>query len=135
MANNFYNSGGNQDEIPSNFFDIVNPHMMRLAYHIVDEQLSGWANYFSVVREELNKKIALFKEPVKEEDKRTSTRLRFKILERDKFTCQYCWIKSPDVVLHVDHKIPFSLGGKTVDENLITACAKCNLGKSNLFIT
>lgn len=40
--------------------------------------------------------------------KRTSIRTRFRILERDNFTCQYCGNKAPDVILHVDHKIPFS---------------------------
>jgi 5-methylcytosine-specific restriction endonuclease McrA len=35
------------------------------------------------------------------------------------------------VVLHVDHIIPWSKGGQTVDENLQTLCDRCNLGKSD----
>lgn len=64
-----------------------------------------------------------------ERDKMTS-RLRWEILERDRFTCNSCGRSAPDVRLHVDHKIPVALGGKTVPDNLHTLCAECNLGKS-----
>ena len=56
-------------------------------------------------------------------------RLRFKILARDNFTCQYCGRRAPSVELHVDHKIPVSKGGSGELTNLITACVECNLGK------
>ena len=64
-----------------------------------------------------------------EETKKHS--LRFKILARDKFTCQYCG-KSPQegIILHVDHIKPRSKGGKDTKENLLTSCENCNLGKS-----
>lgn len=58
-------------------------------------------------------------------------KIRWEVLKRDNFTCQYCGRKAPDVVLHVDHKIPKSLGGTYSMENLITACFACNIGKSN----
>ena len=65
-----------------------------------------------------------------------SDRLRFKILMRDGFTCKKCG-KSPvnelGVELHVDHIIPWSKGGETIQENLETKCKKCNLGKGNAF--
>lgn len=61
-------------------------------------------------------------------------RLRFKILSRDKFTCQYCGSSAPEVVLEVDHIIPKSKGGGNEETNLVTACKKCNLGKSNTTI-
>jgi len=60
--------------------------------------------------------------------------LRFKVLKRDNFTCQYCGRSSPDVELHIDHKIPVSMGGSDDIENLITACAECNIGKSDSFV-
>ena len=58
--------------------------------------------------------------------------LRFLILKRDGFRCQYCG-GTPDLgyMLHVDHIVPFSKGGKTIEENLITSCLLCNLGKGN----
>jgi hypothetical protein len=65
-----------------------------------------------------------------------SDRMRFKILSRDGFTCQSCGaspIKKRGVELHVDHIIPWSKGGETVEENLQTKCKQCNLGKGNAF--
>jgi len=57
--------------------------------------------------------------------------LRFRVLRRDKFTCQYCGRSAPKVELHVDHKVPFANGGSDKLSNLVTACAECNLGKSD----
>ena len=55
--------------------------------------------------------------------------VRFEVLKRDKFTCQYCGRKSPEVVLHVDHILAKSKGGTNEFLNLITSCETCNLGK------
>ncbi len=66
-----------------------------------------------------------------------STRLRFEVLVRDKFTCCFCGAsptKDPSVTLHIDHIVPWSKGGKTSLDNLQTLCSKCNLGKSDLVI-
>jgi hypothetical protein len=60
-----------------------------------------------------------------------SKRMRFEIFKRDSFTCQYCGKQSPDVVLHVDHIMPVSKGGKNTLINLITSCIDCNQGKSD----
>jgi len=64
-----------------------------------------------------------------------SLRLRFKVLSRDRFTCQHCGAspaKMVGVELHVDHILAWSKGGQTTLENLQTLCSNCNLGKSNL---
>lgn len=61
---------------------------------------------------------------------RTPKGLRFFILARDKFTCQYCGQAAPNVHLHVDHVHPKSKGGGDEPTNLVAACADCNLGKS-----
>ena len=58
-----------------------------------------------------------------------SKKLRFEVLKRDKFTCQYCGKKSPDIILHLDHIKPVSKGGKNTLLNLVTSCVDCNLGK------
>jgi len=63
-------------------------------------------------------------------------KLRFEILERDHFTCQYCGAsprKNPEVKLHIDHKDSKKNGGKDEKDNLITACEYCNLGKGHQF--
>lgn len=61
-----------------------------------------------------------------------SKRLRFEILRRDNHTCRYCGASAPDVKLTVDHVKPEALGGKTVPENLVTACEDCNSGKTSM---
>ena len=58
--------------------------------------------------------------------------LRFEILERDSFTCQYCGHSAPEVVLHVDHIRAKTNGGNDDKDNLITACTACNVGKGTL---
>lgn len=65
-------------------------------------------------------------------------RLRFKILNRDGFTCKYCG-KSPmnktDMRLHIDHIKPQSEYGTNAETNLITACNECNFGKLDFELT
>ena len=63
-------------------------------------------------------------------------RLRASILIRDNCICKMCGAspaKNSDVVLHVDHIIPYSKGGETLEENLRTLCSICNIGRSNHF--
>ena len=64
-------------------------------------------------------------------------RMRFDILQRDGFRCRYCGRpgSAPGVVLHVDHVIPFVAGGSTSEDNLVTACEECNLGKATRAVT
>ncbi len=59
-----------------------------------------------------------------------SKKARFDIFKRDGFVCQYCGATPPSVILHVDHIHPVAMGGKDDQDNLITACESCNLGKS-----
>lgn len=64
-----------------------------------------------------------------------SLRLRWRVLQSDRFTCRACGASPAltlQVDLHVDHIVPWSKGGLTVLENLQTLCSVCNLGKSNL---
>lgn len=51
---------------------------------------------------------------------------RFNLFLRDSFSCQYCGTASD---LTFDHIIPRSRGGRTTWENIVTACAPCNLRK------
>lgn len=64
-------------------------------------------------------------------DRQVSLRLRFKIFARDNFTCVYCGRKPPEATLVIDHIQPVVDGGKTVPDNLTTACFECNNGKNN----
>lgn len=59
-----------------------------------------------------------------------SQRIRFKIFERDRFTCKYCGRSAPEVKLEIDHIHPVCKGGNDSESNLTTACVGCNRGKS-----
>lgn len=63
--------------------------------------------------------------------------LRFTVLQRDGFRCQYCG-RSPKnnayVILQIDHMHPESRGGVFTEDNLITSCQECNLGKSDIIL-
>ena len=55
---------------------------------------------------------------------------RYDILTRDSYRCRICGRTAHDgVKLEVDHIIPVSKGGKTIDSNLQTLCFDCNQGK------
>lgn len=56
-------------------------------------------------------------------------KLRFEVLKRDGYTCQYCGRQTPNVVLEVDHVIPRCEGGTDEMMNLVTSCWECNRGK------
>lgn len=56
-------------------------------------------------------------------------KMRFEVLKRDAFACQYCGGKAPDVLLQIDHVVPVVDGGETVILNLVTSCEPCNNGK------
>lgn len=58
-----------------------------------------------------------------------SPRLRFKVLQRDGFTCQYCGRTGQERELEIDHIVPVSKGGTNDIGNLQTACKECNRGK------
>lgn len=58
--------------------------------------------------------------------------LRYEIMHRDGFKCQLCGRSAKDgAILHVDHIVPVSKGGKTEKNNLRILCDQCNLGKRN----
>jgi len=61
---------------------------------------------------------------------RTEVKLnRRNIFARDKNKCQYCGKRQPTSELSLDHVIPRSMGGKTAWENIVCACASCNVKK------
>lgn len=77
--------------------------------------------------------MSLSHEPTKERVKGRNipASMRFLVLKRDDYTCQYCGRSAPEVPLHIDHKIPWSKVKEHKIENLVVACRDCNLGKSD----
>ena len=53
---------------------------------------------------------------------------RFNLFLRDEFRCQYCGAKAE---LTFDHVVPRASGGRTSWENVVAACAPCNLRKGS----
>jgi 5-methylcytosine-specific restriction endonuclease McrA len=51
------------------------------------------------------------------------------IFARDNYTCQYCGAGGKD--LTIDHVVPKRAGGGMEWENLVTACRRCNMKKSD----
>ncbi len=66
--------------------------------------------------------------------RRSSKRVKFSrvnVFGRDNFTCQYCFEQPGTPELTYDHVLPRAQGGKTVWNNIVTACLKCNSRKGN----
>lgn len=62
-----------------------------------------------------------------------SKALRFQVMRRDGFRCQYCGATAADgASLVVDHVLPVALGGQDSADNLTTSCASCNSGKGSM---
>lgn len=66
---------------------------------------------------------------------RHAIKLRYEVLERDKFTCQDCGRsprKGDRVSLQVHHKTLVSQGGTNEPTNLVTLCAICHAGQHSV---
>lgn len=73
----------------------------------------------------------------KEQRALMTKKMREAIKARDNFTCCTCGNSThtePNLLLEIDHIIPVSKGGYTVEDNLQTLCWKCNRAKSNKLI-
>lgn len=73
-------------------------------------------------------------------DGKTSSKIkkttRYSVFLRAGFKCQCCGAKptqTNDVVLHIDHVIPRSIGGTNDIINLQSLCSECNQSKTNAF--
>ena len=74
--------------------------------------------------------------PTSSRDRGIPASIRFRVLRRDGFTCVYCGqSQASGAVLHVDHFTPRARGGDDTEDNLVTACDRCNLGKGTVLIS
>ncbi len=64
--------------------------------------------------------------------KAISASVRWSVFARDSFACRYCGSQAGQegVELAIDHVISVADGGDNRIDNLVTACKKCNGGKS-----
>ncbi len=56
---------------------------------------------------------------------------RMNVFTRDQFACCYCGRPKKMSELNYDHVVPREQGGKTVWENIVSACYPCNSAKAN----
>jgi hypothetical protein len=66
-----------------------------------------------------------------------TSHLRAKIKERDNYTCCNCSLSIEDeknLLLEIDHIIPISKGGLTLENNLQTLCWRCNRAKGSKIV-
>lgn len=105
-----------------------------------NRRFGSWTTALMAFIEYANAGSAEAPTDIKEDDEQIrkrrdpSLRLRWHVLQRDRFACCACGASpalSLGIELHVDHIVPWSKGGETVLENLQTLCSVCNLGKSN----
>jgi len=124
----------------------------KISYNTYKKRFGGWTNAcLKFIEYKMGGIILVDTEPSREMNRtrpgksfdkvdigrNISLKIRLKVLDRDAYRCILCG-RSPavdiGVRLHIDHKIPFSRGGKSTIENLQTLCQDCNLGKSDEFI-
>lgn len=88
------------------------------------------AEYDAIVRSPTTEiripSVVVLKEYVKPQKRVAFT--RFNLFLRDEFSCQYCGAKGD---LTFDHVVPRARGGVTSWENVVAACAPCNLRKGS----
>ncbi len=88
-----------------------------------DENISG---------ESVSEEILLKAKEAAEQRIRVMPAMRWRVFQRDGWKCVACGRGSEDdVMLHIDHIVPRSKGGKDELDNYQTLCHLCNIGKSN----
>lgn len=60
-----------------------------------------------------------------------SSKVKMRVMKRDRFQCTYCGAPGTDAELEVDHIIAVSIGGSHHMSNLTTACRACNQKKGD----
>jgi len=66
---------------------------------------------------------------LRKSQRQIDTKIQWQVFKRDNYTCQYCG--NNDVPLTIDHIIRWENMGQTHQDNLITACKKCNKTRGN----
>lgn len=78
--------------------------------------------------------IIKFKKSIAGQRALMTSSLREKIKKRDNYSCQKCGLsirEEPNLLLEIDHVIPLSKNGLTIESNLQTLCWKCNRVKGS----
>ncbi len=88
------------------------------------------AEKYSCSLSAINADLVYFRRPSTKETYHTSAAMRKRIFARDGRVCQYCGDRNAYEYI-VEHVVPASIGGVSMEYNLVIACQKCNTKKRN----
>ncbi len=71
----------------------------------------------------------LTKAILRKSQRQIETGVQWRVFRRDNYRCRYCG--KDDVPLTVDHLVLWEAGGPTIEENLVSACRRCNKTRGN----
>ena len=116
----------------------MTPHKITPWYDSIAGVLGGKTIALESYDQEISSQFLTVRIPavvvVKKALARTKKDVKFSrpnVYARDHHTCQYCGHRFAPKDLTRDHVFPRSRGGKTVWENIVTACSPCNLRKDD----
>ena len=119
------------------FYSEIQKPFSKYSVGIYDNRFGSWmkaCKAFIQYKKNDPEFIKIFKPKSNGRSRTVNDKRRLQVWKRDNHTCVICG-RSPatqlGIILHVDHKIPFSEGGDSSLENLRTLCSICNLGKGN----
>lgn len=72
----------------------------------------------------------LVKVLVRKTTRQIDSKLQWRVFRRDDYKCRYCG--KTGIPLTVDHLVLWENGGPTIEENLFSACKKCNKTRGNM---
>jgi hypothetical protein len=67
---------------------------------------------------------------VRKSTRQIDTKIQWQVFKRDGYKCRYCG--NDNTPLTVDHIVLWEEGGPSTEQNLITACKKCNKTRGNM---
>lgn len=91
-----------------------------------EEKLQEFAQYLNT--------LIKYRKSIKYQRQLMTPALREKILLRDDYTCKNCSVSrynEKHLLLEIDHIVPVSKGGITIEDNLQALCWRCNRSKGN----
>lgn len=113
----------------------ISPKELRAIAHCKPRELKEAQKWFEVLFEERDGRLRLIDETVVRYTRPLSrqaiaTDARAAVAARDGMRCVYCGsIQGP---FHHDHIFPVARGGRNDPNNLVVACATCNLSKKDM---
>lgn len=95
----------------------------------LDMNLEDWKKFFhqtDTLETEIftNENGQLTKTIVRKCERQIDQFISWKVFHRDNYSCRYCG--RTEIPLTVDHLILWEDGGPSIEENLLSACRKCN---------